>query len=63
MAKIVFVDQDMCISCGVCVNNLPEVFRFNDDNKAECYDPDGASEEDIQEQAIDVCPVSCIFWE
>lgn len=63
MAKTVFVDQDMCIGCGICVNNLPGVFRLNDDNKAECYDPDGASEEAIQEQAIDVCPVSCICWE
>jgi len=52
----------MCISCGICVNNLPDVFRFGDNGKAECFDPDGASEEDIQQQAIDVCPVSCICW-
>lgn len=63
MAKIVLVDQDMCIGCGVCVNNLPEVFRFNDENKAECHNPIGASEDEIQEQAIDVCPVACICWE
>lgn len=63
MAKIVFVDQDLCIGCGVCVNNLPEVFRFNDENKAECHNPVGASEDEIQEQAIDVCPVACICWE
>lgn len=63
MAKTVFVDQDICIGCGVCVNNLPEVFRFNDAYKAECHDPTGATEEAIQEQAIDVCPVACICWE
>ncbi len=62
MAKNVVVDQDQCISCGMCVGNLPDVFRMNDDGKAECYDPEGASEEEIQSEAIDVCPVSCIHW-
>lgn len=63
MARKPFVDQDMCISCGICTDNLPDVFRFSDSGKAECFGPDGASEEDIQQQAIDVCPVSCICWE
>jgi ferredoxin len=62
MAKEVFVDQDMCIACGICVQNLPDVFRFNDNGKAECFEPDGATEEEIQQQAIDLCPVSCICW-
>jgi len=62
MAREPFVDQDMCISCGICIDNLPDVFRFSDNGKAECFDPNGASEEDIQQQAIDVCPVSCICW-
>jgi len=62
MAKEVFVDQDMCISCGICVDNLPDVFRFSASGKAECFDPNGASEEEIQLQAIDLCPVRCICW-
>lgn len=62
MAREPFVDQDMCISCGICITNLPDVFRFGDNNKAECFDPGGASEVDIQQQATDVCPVSCICW-
>lgn len=62
MPKTPYVDQDICISCGLCVNNLPEVFRFDDSGKAECYDPTGASEDNIQSEAIDVCPVSCIHW-
>lgn len=62
MSREPFVDQDLCISCGICVNSLPDVFRFSSNGKAECFDPDGASEDDIQEQAIDVCPVSCICW-
>ena len=63
MPKTPFVDQDMCISCGICISNVPEVFRFADNGKAEVYEPTGASEETIQQEAIDVCPVSCICWE
>jgi ferredoxin len=60
--KEVYVDQDECINCGLCTTNLPAVFRFADNGKAEAYDPDGAPEEAIQSEAIDVCPVSCIHW-
>lgn len=63
MAKEPWVDQDVCISCGLCTDNVPEVFRFADNGKAECYDPTGASEEEIQNNAIDVCPVACIHWQ
>jgi len=62
MSKEPWVDQDTCISCGLCIDNLPSVFRFADDGRAECYDPSGASEEEIQNDAIDICPVACIHW-
>ena len=29
------VDQDLCISCGLCISSCPEVFIWNDDEKAE----------------------------
>lgn len=63
MGKTVYVDQDACISCGLCIANVPDVFRFDDSGKAEAYDPAGANEETIQRQAVDVCPVSCIHWQ
>jgi ferredoxin len=62
MARTVIIDEDECISCGACVDTCPEVFRMNDDNLAEVYNADGASEEEIQD-AIESCPVSCIQWE
>ncbi len=62
MARKPYVDHDVCISCQLCVNTVPEVFRMNDTNLAEVYDPFGAPEENIQE-AIDACPVNCIHWE
>ncbi|GFO57477.1 ferredoxin [Geomonas sp. Red276] len=61
MAREVYVDQDVCIGCGLCASTVPEVFRLNDDGVSEVYDQGGAEEERIQ-QAIDSCPVSCIHW-
>lgn len=61
MAKAPWVNQEECISCGLCVSTCPGVFRFNDSGKSEVYAPAGASEQEIQ-QAIDGCPVQCISW-
>ncbi len=61
MAKVPYVNQDECISCGLCVEICPEVFRLNDKDLSEVYNPAGAPEAKIQE-AIDSCPVQCIQW-
>lgn len=63
MAKTPWVDKDECIGCELCVTNCPTVFRMDDNGKAECYDAGGATEEEIQSEAIDACPVSCIHWQ
>ncbi len=57
-----WVDQENCISCGLCISTCPAVFRFGNGGKSECYDPGGAPEHEIQ-SAIDGCPVQCISWE
>ena len=62
MAKEPVVEQDECVGCGNCAEICPEVFRLNDDGVAEVHDPEGATEDKIQ-QAIDSCPVECISWE
>jgi ferredoxin len=62
MARKLYVDQEVCISCQLCAETVPEVFRMNDDDLAEVYNPAGAPEEKVQE-AIDACPVNCIHWE
>jgi len=62
MGKVARVDKDVCISCGVCIDVVPSVFRFDTENLAEVYDPKGADEAAIQE-AMDLCPVSCIVWD
>lgn len=60
MARTVQVDNDTCISCGLCVSLAPEVFKFVD-GKSFAYNPEGAPENKIQE-CIDGCPVSAIHW-
>ena len=62
MGKVARVNKGECISCGVCVDTVPTVFRFDEEDRAEVYDPYGAEAAAIQE-AIDLCPVSCIFWD
>ncbi len=57
-----WVDQNACIGCGLCATNVPEVFRMADHDKAEVFDPGGEAEDTIQMEAIDICPVSCIYW-
>src|SRR3970282_2206970 len=59
MAKVPYVVKDECTECGVCVDTVPTVFRMDDNNKAEVFDPNGAREAEIQE-AMDLCPVACI---
>jgi ferredoxin len=61
MVKTVWVDQGECISCGLCIESAPEVFRFADSGKSEAFNQLGASQERIQ-TAVDGCPVSCIHW-
>ena len=62
MSKNPMVDQVECISCGICVEICPEVFRLNDRDLSEVYNPAGAPEEKIQE-AIDGCPGQGLHWE
>jgi len=40
MSKVPRVNKGECISCGVCVDTVPAVFRFDGENRAEVYDPD-----------------------
>lgn len=55
------IDRDGCISCGLCAETCPEVFRMAEDGLAEAYvDEIPEEEEDAAEEARDGCPVSVI---
>ena len=61
MPKEPVVDPDTCTGCELCVDTCPDVFKMNDDDIAEVFNPAGDSEDNIQ-QAIDDCPSSAISW-
>ncbi len=55
------VDQDLCISCGLCVSSCPEVFFWNDDEKAQVSKEQVDSEmEGCVREAADGCPTDAI---
>jgi ferredoxin len=58
------IDRDGCISCGLCPDVCPEVFRMADDGKAEVHvDEVPHGLEGQAEEAADGCPVSVISVE
>ena len=58
------VDQDACISCGLCVSMSPEVYSFNSDEKSEAIDGDIPKEyQDAAREAADGCPTDAISIE
>lgn len=61
MAAEVYVDQQICIGCGLCVSIVPEVFQLNEAGVSEAQNRSDADQAKIQE-AIDSCPVNCIHW-
>lgn len=55
------VDQDTCISCGSCVSMCPEVYQFNNDNKAYAVvDSIPSDQSQAAKEARDSCPVNAI---
>lgn len=61
----VLIDGDGCISCGLCADICPEVFRMSEkDDIAEVYVDEIPEElEDSVQEAADDCPVSVIHIE
>lgn len=55
------VDQELCISCGVCVDLCPDVFGWNENEKAHnTVDEVPAEFEELAQEAVDSCPTSAI---
>ncbi|MEM1484583.1 ferredoxin [Oscillospiraceae bacterium PP1C4] len=55
------IDREGCISCGLCPETCPEVFRMADDGMAEVYtNPVPKDAEDSAVEAQEGCPVSVI---
>lgn len=55
------LDRDGCISCELCAEICPEVFRMADDGIAEVWQENVPADfEDQAVEAQDSCPVSVI---
>ena len=55
-----FVDQGLCIGCGLCTSIAPEVFELNEAGKAAAAaDTEDWNKAAVQ-QAMEGCPVSAI---
>lgn len=56
------VDEEKCLSCGVCTAIAPKSFRLNKEGKAEPIEPAGDDKETIT-NAAESCPVEAIILE
>lgn len=56
------VDQELCIGCGTCVDLCPDVFDWNEEEKAysKVEEVPGDVEDQVHE-AIENCPTSAIL--
>lgn len=55
------IDREGCISCGLCADTCPEVFRMAEDGFAEVYVDEVPA--DVEESAVEAqenCPTSVI---
>ena len=61
-ARFVYVDEHSCIGCTYCATTARSTFFMEEDHgRARVFDQAGDSEE-LVEEAIDSCPVSCIHY-
>lgn len=59
----VFVDDELCVGCGMCADMCGEVFHLNEDLKSEVIaEPEPKLYDKIKE-CSDVCPVEAIKLE
>ncbi len=59
----VSVDHEGCVSCGYCVNQCPDVFEFDEEEKSTVKKQPSEMEEDLVRDCANGCPVSVISIE
>lgn len=57
------VDKEGCISCGMCIEICPEIFRMGEDDVAEVYKEVNEEHMEAAQEARDECPVAVISIE
>lgn len=54
------IDRSGCIGCSLCEQTCPEVFRMNEDGKAEVHAQPTPENFDAAKEAEENCPASVI---
>jgi ferredoxin len=57
------VDADLCTACGLCTDDVPEVFKMGDDVAEVIVDEVPSNLEDSVKDAADSCPSEAIIVE
>jgi len=57
------IDADLCTACGLCVDDVPEVFKMGDDVAEVIVDEVPGNQEDAVKDAADSCPSEAIIVE
>jgi len=57
------IDADLCTACGLCVDDVPDVFKMGDDVAEVIVDEVPADLEDAVKDAADSCPSEAISVE
>lgn len=58
------VIKDDCVSCGLCVNEVPAVYSWDDDEKAKAIEGDVPSNLEAEaKDAVASCPTDAIVEE
>lgn len=53
------VDKDLCISCGLCIQTCPDVFDWDDDDKAVAIDEEVPEEFEDEVRSCRWMPDRC----
>lgn len=54
------VDQELCISCGTCIDICPEVFEWNDEKAHAALEEVPSDLEEEAHEAVESCPTEAI---
>ena len=55
------INQELCVSCGLCASMNPEVFQMDENGLATAVKE--TEDETLLQESIDSCPVSAISKE
>ena len=56
----IFIENDACISCGLCVSMCSDVFKIGESGKSELKTDKFDNLESEIKQCADACPVNAI---